>query len=223
MKRSFRQRIEELGLSYTKEITVLFLIIFVIAVISIVGYIMTKNIIAPGIGLIVGLIITIFYLSRYSSMEKRNDKEHLDELISLLSYLEIFITNKNNVYTSFKMLIPYCSTFMNETINSFLIQVDNDKTVSPYINFAAKFKTKIIESLMLSIYQMVDNGENDKQFDEFNALFSDISKDFYISKVEEHKRSLDSSNAYPLYGAGGIIVILAFSIFSIMGDLVNVI
>lgn len=223
MKKSYKERIENLGLNYTKEVLTLGIMIFTLIIITIVGYFLLRTNIILIIGIFLAIILTFLYLSRYSNIEKNNEINHIDELISLLTYFEIFISNKNNVYTSFKMLLPYSSSFMSESINSLLLQIDNDKSVSPYINFASKFNAKIIESLMLSIYQMVDNGENDKQFDEFNALFSGISKDRYISKIEEHKRKLDSSSSYPLFGAGAIIIILAFSIFSIMGDLVNVI
>ena len=121
------------------------------------------------------------------------------------------------------MLLPYSSIFMDESINSLLNQIDVDKSVGPYINFALRFDNRIIESLMLSIYQMVDNGENSGQFNEFAILFNNIEKDYQSSKIEDKKRKLDTLDSLPLVGAGGITIILAMSILSIVGDLINVI
>lgn len=223
MKKSFKDRITDLGLSYTKELLILFAINLVLMGASIAIFFITHMIAATIVGGIILITADYLYLSRYSSMEKQKEKDHVEELISLLSYFEIFVSNGNNVYTSFRMLIPYCSPFMDDCINSLLNQIDSDKSVGPYINFAARFSNRIIESLMLSIYQMVDNGEASEQFKEFDVLFSSVSKEYKSGIIDEKKRGLDSLNVFPLVGAGAITIILAISIIGVIGEYINVI
>ena len=223
MKRSLKERITALGLSYQREILFLILIVVLVIGLAFLSYIFLKGIYLPifiGVG---GILLVYFYLSRYSSMEKRNEKEHVDQLISLLSYFEIFISNGNNVYTSFKMLLPYAELFIQDAINSMLMQIDVDKTIGPYINFASKFNNRTIESLMLSIYQMVDNGENTIEFSEFNLLFNNIKEKHFDEMIDSHKKGLDIFNSFPLIGAGAITIVLSVSIISIIGDYINVI
>lgn len=223
MKKSFKDRIASLGLSYQKEVLLLLTINVVLLGMGAAVYLLLYKhwlvFVVLGIAL---LAANFLYLSRYGSMEKMLEKEHVNELISLLSYFEIFISNGNNVYTSFKMLIPYCSTFMEETINLLLNQIDVDKSVGPFIYFASKFNNRVIESLMLSIYQMVDNGENSGQFSEFNTLFSNISKDHEAALIEEKKRKLNGLDSLPLIGSGAITIVLAIAILNIIGDYINV-
>ena len=222
MKRSFKERITSLNLSYTKEMTILFIINIAEVAFGLIIFFLLKQ---PLAFLLLGIALIIsnyIYLSRYSSLEKRIEKEHVDELISLLSYFEMFITNGNNVYSSFKMLISYSSIFMEDAITSFLSQVDVDKSVGPYIDFASKFPNRIIESLMLSIYQMVDNGENSEQFQEFNFLFSGVAKDYQVNKIDNKKKSLSTLDSFPLFGAGAITIILAVSILNIVGEFIDV-
>lgn len=223
MKKSFKERITDLNLSYKKEVYLLVLINILIIVVAVAGYYFLKQIIIALLGVVILLVANFLYLSRYSSLEKRLEKNRVDELISLLSYFEMFISNGNNVYTSFKLLIPYSSIFMETAINDLLSQIDADKSVGPFIEFASKFSNRIIESLMLSIYQMVDNGQNGEQFQEFNFLFSVVEKDHQVSKIEEKRRSISTLDSFPLFGAGAITVILALSILSIVGDLIDVI
>ena len=223
MKKTFKERVTSLELNYNFEI----LAIVGIPVSFLGGalaiyFLFGELYIALGVA-VMGLVLTYLYFSRYSTLEKSREKDHVDELISLLSYFEIFISNGNNVYTSFKMLLPYCSTFMEDAINLFLNQVDADKSVGPYINFATKFSNHTIESLMLSIYQMIDSGENISQFSEFDLLFSNIRIKFQEDLIESKKRSLDTLNSFPLFGAGAITITLSISIISIIGDLINVI
>lgn len=222
MKRNLKERIEGLGLNYNREI----IIMASIALFSVAGglliFFFLKEIYFAIVFGVLGLVGLFFYFSRYSGLEKKREKDHVDELISLLSYFEIFISNGNNVYTSFKMLLPYCSIYMEDAINLFLNQVDVDKSVGPYIHFASKFNNHTIESLMLSIFQMVDNGENINQFSEFDLLFTNISNKYQEELIEKKKRSLDSLNSLPLFGAGAITITLSMSIISIIGEFTNV-
>lgn len=223
MKKSFRDRITSLGLSFSKEMLIIFSIIVLFVGGAFAVYFYFKELyisIIIGVG---GFILAFFYISRYSNLEREIEKNHVRELISLLNYFEIFISNKNNVYTSLKMLIPYSSTFMDEAISSLLNQIDSDKTVGPYINFAQKFNNRIIDSLMLSIYQMVDNGEDDNQFSEFDLLFSNVREKYQDELINNKQKALDVVNSFPLFGAGGITIALSMSIISIIGDYVNVI
>ena len=223
MRKSLKERTAELGLSYNKEIIILSVIPIIFLAGGFAIYYFFQEIYLAIIVGIIGIIGDFLFVSRYSNIEKRQKKEHVDELISLLSYFEIFISNKNNVYTSFRMLLPYCSTFMEDAINSLLNQIDSDKTVGPYINFATKFSDHIVESLMLSIYQMVDNGENINHFSEFELLFNNIRNKFQEDLLDSKKKSLETLNSFPLIGAGFITITLSISIISIIGDYINVI
>ena len=223
MKRSLKDRINALGLSYQKEMMFLILLIVIVIALAFITYIFVKQIYFPLFIVGGGVIAVYFYLSRYSSLERKQEKEHVDQLISLLSYFEIFISNGNNVYTSFKMLIPYADIFIQDAINAMLMQIDVDKTIGPYINFASKFNNRTIESLMLSIYQMVDNGENTIELSEFNLLFNNIKEKHFDEMIDSHKKSLDLFNSFPLIGAGAITIVLSLCIVSIIGDYINVI
>ena len=223
MKKSLKDRITALGLSYQKEMTIFAILIVFIIVFAFLSYLFLKQFYAPLFVLIFGAVCVYLYFNRYSSLENKIQKDHIDQLISLLSYFEIFISNGNNVYTSFKMLLPYCDEFLFEAINSMLSQIDVDKTIGPYINFATKFNNIIIESLMLSIYQMVDNGENAIELGEFDLLFTNIKEKHYEELIDSRKKSLDMFNSFPLIGAGAITIVLSISIVSIIGDYVNVI
>lgn len=223
MKRTLKERITALGLSYQRELMVIVMIVlFTIGGALALILIMKQTL----IGVLVfgaGVLGLYFYISRYSSLEKKQQKEHVDNLISLISYFEIFISNGHNVYTSFKMLLEYSDPFLNDAIASMLNQIDTDKTVGPYIAFAAKFNDRIVESLMLSIYQMVDNGEESINLNEFDILFNGIKQKYQEDLIENKRRSLDTLNSFPLIAAGAVTLVLSLSIISVIGDYINVI
>lgn len=221
MKKNLKDRIESLGLSFKVEMIKLAVINVVIVGAAIAGFPYLKQVYILIFIIFIDLFVNFFFLNRYSSLEKKIKQEHDEEFISLLSYFEIFISNKKNVYNSFKLLIPYASLWMQEKLELLLNQIDEDKTVKPFITFSNYFVNKVIQSVMLSIFQMVESGENNESMNQFNALFISMSNNHQLDKIKRKETKLNSLNALPLIGAGGICIILIFSILTIVGGMIN--
>jgi len=223
MKNKLKEIIEFVGLSYKKEILKIAMInvAFVLALLGF--FILTKSLITMIIFIIGGLILDFFMLTRYSDKKKAILKNRENELIAIVSYFEVYIQNNNNVYQSFNQLLPYCSDWMKEKIETLLNEIDSDKSVQPFINFADNFSQLSIHSLMLSIYQMVDQGENSEQLIQFNIIYDELAKNRNKEMVEQKDKSLSSMSTFPLIGAGLITISLTISILSILGDLIDVI
>lgn len=218
-----KETINFVGLSYRSEMTKT-------AVINIVGFAVASllflilNQIMFAIITLIGLFVLDYcLLTSYQDKKKIILKERENELITIISYFEVYIQNKNNVYQSFNLLLPYCSSWMKEKIEDLLKEIDADKSVQPFVNFANNFEQIAASSLMLSIYQMVDQGENSSQLTQFNVIFDELAKNRNKETMEQKEKSLANMSTFPLIGAGLITVSLTISILSILGELVNVI
>ena len=223
MKNNFKDTIEFVGLSYKKEILKIILVnIAFLGGIAIL-YFVFDYLIYVIVAAIALMAIDYLLLSRYKDKKNLILKAREDELIAIISYFEIYLQNKNNVYQSFNLLIPFCSSWMKDKIETFLKEIDNDKTVQPFINFANNFKHLASHSLMLSIYQMVEQGESFEQLTQFNVIYDELAKNRNKELIEQKERSLANMSTFPLAGAGLITVTLTISILSLLGDLINVI
>lgn len=223
MKNKLKETIEFVGLSYKKEIFKIALtnVAFLLGAFAI--YFFLKNLIFTLIAMVGLIIMDYFLLSRFNDKKRNLLKSRENELIAIISYFEVYIQNKNNVYQSFNLLLPYCSDWMKDKIENLLREIDEDKSVQPFINFASNFKQLSSHSLMLSIYQMVDQGENSSQLKQFNVIFDELAKNRNREMMEEKEKSLANMSTFPLIGAGLITITLTISILSILGDLMNVI
>ena len=223
MKNKLKKQIEYCGLNYSSEIRKIILLNIISLIAALITYFFTKN-----ISLIISfsaLVLVINYqiVSNYSAKVKLLDEERENEFVTIISYFEIFISNKNNVYQSFSKTIPYCSDWMKDVMSNFLKDIDGDKTIQPFINFANNFKIKIATNIMLSIYTMVDQGESFEQINQFQILFEQLQKSKRIENLEKKQRSLSILASLPLVGAAGMTIALTISVIQIIGDLVNVI
>ena len=223
MKNNFKDTIEFVGLSYKKEILKITLVNIVFLGGIAILYFVFDYLIYVIVAAIALMAIDYLLLSRYKDKKNLILKAREDELIAIISYFEIYLQNKNNVYQSFNLLIPFCSLWMKDKIETFLKEIDKDKTVQPFINFANNFKHLASHSLMLSIYQMVEQGESFEQLTQFNVIYDELAKNRNKELIEQKERSLANMSTFPLAGAGLITVTLTISILSLLGDLINVI
>ena len=222
-KNSLKETIEFLGLSYKKEMLKVLTVNLALLGGAFCIYFFLKNLIFTIIILVLLLVSDYFLLTRFKDKKRTMLKARENELIAIISYFEVYIHNKNNVYQSFKLLIPYCSDWMKDKIDDLLREIDEDKTVQPFVNFAHNFQQLASHTLLLSIYQMVDQGENSNQLKQFNVIFDELSKNRNREMIEQKEKALSNMSTFPLVGAGLITITLTISILSILGDLMNVI
>ncbi len=222
MKNKLKDTIEFVGLSYVKEIFKIVLISLALLICAALMLYFLKNIIYTIMILIALVVVDYMLLTRYNDKKKMLIKARENELITLITYFEVYIRNKNNVYQSFNLLIPYCSSWMKDKIETLLKEIDSDKSVQPFVNFANNFEQLSSHSLLLSIYQMVDQGESSEQLAQFDVIFDEIARNRHKEMKEQKEKSLSNMSTFPLIGAGAITVVLTISIISVLGDLMNV-
>ena len=222
MKNKLKDTIEFVGLSYRKEILKIVLITLALLLGAALIFYFLKNIMYTIMILIALLVADYMLLTRYNDKKKMLIKARENELITLITYFEVYIRNKNNVYQSFNLLIPYCSSWMKDKIETLLKEIDSDKSVQPFVNFANNFEQLSSHSLLLSIYQMVDQGESSEQLAQFDVIFDEIARNRHKEMKEQKEKSLSNMSTFPLIGAGAITVVLTISIISVLGDLMNV-
>lgn len=212
-----------IGLDYKKERLKMLLLNLVGLIASAVIYVLSKNAIY-GIGLF-GVTVASDYIFISSYFKKKQIILHQrnDEFITIINYFEVFINNQNNVYQAFNKLINYSSPWMSERIQEFLLAIDNDKSLQPFLDFANNFQMEATKNVMIAIYQMIDQGENSNQLMEFTFLFHEMSKSRHEEMKKKKEKSLSSMTVLPLIGASGIAITITLSIISIVGDMMNVI
>ena len=222
MKNNLKETMEFCGKNYKKEITKIVAVNVVLLFAAVALYFFYKSIIYSSIVLAITLVIDFVLLSSYRSQKIKLSKARDEEFIQIISYFQIFISNHLTVYQCFNLLIPYSSNWMAEQLGILIDQIDNDKTVQPFVDFARKFNDSIVENVMLSIYQMVDQGESNEQLNQFAIFFSQLSKQHQKTMIDKKERSLSTVDMLPLVGTGGITVLLIISILFILGDVINV-
>ena len=223
MTNPLKRDIEFIGLVYKKELVKIIIANFLTVMALATGFIFTKMPIVLIVGILVVVGVNYLFYFTYSGRKAQLIKERSDEFVHIISYFRIFIRNKNNVYQSFNKLLTYSSDWMKDKIEIMLTAIDSDKTIKPFTDFADRFDLPIARNVMISIYQMIEQGEISEQLNQFTILFEQMSKTLNDERKDRKARSFDIVSFLPIVGAGLVTLALTFSMLTIVGEMANVI
>jgi len=217
----FEKSITEANLDYKKEIKrqIAFIILILIGVATIIFFFGKPHFYAmlP----LVFLIFIIYNMQRYAKLKATKIFSLQMEFVKLFTYFEIHITNGVNVYNSLLALADFASPTAKEYLETLIAQIDEDKSVFPFIRFGQKFSSLIIEQTMICIYQMIDQGNDKSRLLQFQNIFGKIADQHYADALQKTQKSYDSLNIFPLVGAGVITIMITIGIIATIGGVVS--
>ena len=218
---NLKSKIESLNLDFNKEMMKIASINLVLIVATVALSIFNFNIIA--ISLLIGAIFIFDYLflSRYSKIEKER-KIKLDEsFIEVFSFLRIYLSNKETVYQSLNQVKAFADPTLEEKLNTLINQIDEDKSIKPYIEFASIFHDKVIEEVMIALYEITNSGSSDMYLNQFNKIFEELKTRIENDKSYKRVKFFENLNIFSVVGSGIIMITLSLCVISLLGGMIN--
>lgn len=204
-----------------KEVALLSSLTLISFVLAFLIYYFTNNLVLLSFGLIASLGVIYCLLKRYDYMVE-NRRKHLEmEFIEVFSYLRIYLSNKESVYRSLKQASEYTSIEMKREISKFLDRIDEDKSILPFIEFGNSFKNKVIEEVMISLYQMIDGGFTENYLNQFISLFDNFKSRYLKEDMLNRYKKMDIFTTLSLLGSGYILITMLLIIVNIIGGMTN--
>ncbi|MBO4540570.1 MAG: hypothetical protein J5736_01150 [Bacilli bacterium] len=162
-------------------------------------------------------IASLVYLSRYDSLLEAKGERMNDQFVESFTYFSIYIGDGYNVYRALEETAAISKEEVKPAFEELLKQIDSDKTLRPYLAFAAKFPSLAVKEVMLSVYQMVDEGGMG-YLSSFQRLFGSFSKERHAVQVERNRKKLGGLQILPLIGSAITMLTLLAALLSILGD-----
>lgn len=144
-----------------------------------------------------------------------------EEFINSFTYFKIFLKNKYTINKALKETLDYSSIWMREKIEKLLDQIENDKSVNPYIEFSNNFEETTINEIMLTIYQMVDSGVNVDYLNNFTYIFDELKKSNEKIMLNKEEKKISNKTMFCLIGAGIFTLALMIGVIGILGGNIN--
>ena len=141
-----------LGLNPKKEFLFILIADLSLVIVGILLFIFLKQItyVAMCVGLL--FVFDLLYLSRYSKQINEQNTRNLQEFAALFGYFRIYIHNGFSVYSALKEITVFANPSLKKLLEELIKEIDDDKSVQPFIKFAKEFNEIIVEEMMISIY-----------------------------------------------------------------------
>ena len=219
--KKLKNKINILNLVYKKEMTKLILSTILIDVVIILCALYLKNLQLLFLTILTTIAIIYTFNKDYDKRIKEYNQNLENEFVTTLNYIQTYLTNGFNVYQSISEVLKICNKDLNKSLTNLLSNIDEDKTVTPFITFSKNFESPLIQQVMISLYLMVENGTDINYISRFTPLFTQLKKDNEQKIVKNINSKYDSLNLLPVIGAGIITVIIIIGIVSIIGGMLN--
>lgn len=216
-----KKSIESIGLNFKNQILILIILDIALIGAGIVLYLFINNPIIIAFITFVIVLVNYLYLSRYKTIKKTNDKKVLFEFVSLLPFFKTFIENGYTIYQSLTELCLFTGGDLLTRLQQLINDIDEDKSITPFINFSKTFNYLQIEQLMICVYQMIDEGGNENHIYQFQIIFDKLRETTVKLSVENKNNSLANMSVFPLIGSAVLIVMITFGIISVIGASLN--
>ncbi|MBQ2069737.1 MAG: hypothetical protein II467_02260 [Bacilli bacterium] len=218
---TIKKNIAILGLNFQKELILFFFGILILAGAGVGLWILQGQIIFLLIPVLGSVVYGYVFFSRYGKKIKRLQREEEEEFVRLFTYFQVYLNDGYNIYNALSSIIPFATSSIGARLEKLISDIDNDKTIRPFVEFGNTFEDNQIRQVMLSIFQMVDQGNNKAYMDQFKHVFGRLSD----QKHELHKKKrierVQSMSVFPLIGSGVSMVILLAALVDIIGGVMN--
>lgn len=216
-----KERLLALHLSLNKEIIRYVIIVVILTIgLSVTAILLKTYYLFIVLGMLL-LIFSYFYFSRYKSLEKKSKQEDLIEFVNLFTFFRIYLKNGFGVYTSLKEISTFANQSLKEKIEKLLKDIDEDKSIAPFINFAHNFDELIVEEMMISIYQMIDDGSDSNYLIQFELIFDKFSELLHNKKLNSKDKILGNLTSTALIGSAFLIIIITLGVINLLGEMMN--
>lgn len=221
--KNLKSKIEQLGYVYKNELLIFVIPSALVFVISIVLTVLFKNILMIGVSFLFIMVYAFSFYYRYSKKKQEIEKNYINAFINYFSFFRIYIANGESVYLALNKTLEFASDNIKPFIEGLLAEIDKDKTIQPFIRFAANFKMKLIEDIMISVFEMVENGNNINYINQFTTIFENFKLRINRSNSESRFNKFDTFINSSLIGSGLIMIVLVYGIINLIGEIIWVI
>ena len=89
------------------------------------------------------------------------------------------------------------------------------------MNFAHHFEELIVEEMMISIYQMIDDGSDSNYLIQFELIFDKFSELLHAKQLNNKDKSLANLTMSSLVGSAYLIIMITLGVVTLLGEMLN--
>ena len=168
-------------------------------------------------GLILSLELGLWvYLGNQSEKIIRTRQK---EMIDAYRLIKVMLMQSHSPYQALQIVLPFVSSSLGQDIHDLLMNIDQDKSIHPYLHFASGFHSLMIEQLFFALYQLENQGGNPLQLQQFQYLFDQAEQQYYQSQLHQFHEGMQNANGYVMVATGMIAFSLLIGVMQLIAGM----
>jgi anaerobic selenocysteine-containing dehydrogenase len=133
--------------------------------------------------------------------------------------IKVLILQGQMPYQAMQTTLPFLDSNLAEAFHNLLMEIDLDKSIQPYLHFAKKFKSLMIEQLLFSLYQLENQGGDGRQLQQFQYLFDQVEHQFYQQELLQFHEKMQQQNNLVMIATALIAITLLVGVMQMVGGM----
>ncbi len=167
--------------------------------------------------LMIGLVIWHWFQKQ---VKQETDSHNLQkQMMDAYRLIKVLILQGQAPYQAMQTILPYLETNLAEAFQGLLIDIDQDKSIQPYLQFAKNFRSLMVEQLLFSLYQLENQGGDGRQLQQFQYLFDQVEHQFYQQELLQFHEKMQQQNHWVMLATAMIAMTLLVGVMQLIGGM----
>ena len=219
--KTIKNNMAELGLNPTREYVILLVFILIFFGAGGAFAYLRSNYYFLLVPLGASIIFAYAFFARYGWKIGKRRRAEEEEFVKLFTYFQVYLNDGYNIYNALNSIVPFASPTMRLRLEQLIQDIDSDKTITPFVEFGNAFEDIQVRQVMLSIFQMVDQGTSDAYLQQFRHIFGRLSDQKHALYKQKRIEKVTNLSFLPLVGSGVSMMMLLAALMEIMGGVMN--
>lgn len=138
------------------------------------------------------VVFFIYYKYQYYDVKSKRHKLILIKKRMFPSFMKklLILIRTNNIYQALNKLIPYTDEPIKEYLKELINNIDDDKTIKPYLDFAKKMEFDEAYQVMIVIYTFSEHMMKKEYLLSLEKMISNLYNNEIEEMIEKKKRFL---------------------------------
>ena len=133
-------------------------------------------------------------------------------------YVITLLKNNNILFSALQTSLEYIDDVLIDDVNELIIDIENDTSLEPFLNFMKNFEDESIKQMIIMLYKIQEIGVVDEVLDSINdsiIKLQDTSINNYIIKEE---KKIEKYYFIPIILSALVMLLISFYVFTLLGD-----
>jgi hypothetical protein len=141
------------------------------------------------------------------------------KMIDAYRLIKVMLMQSVSPYQALQTVLPFVDAELAEHLHDLLMAIDQDKSIHPYLHFASRFRSLMIEQLFFALYQLENQGGHGQQLQQFQYLFDQAEHQYYQSKLNQFHEGMQNANGYVMVATGMIAFSLLIGVMQLIAGM----